>query len=234
MPITSDMTWSGQANVEDKFLISFSDGSAINTFVGREGVDEIPHANGNPDDHPTLNKVKRAGSNYILSKGIITVYADWEGDTDPPSSDDVDAYISHLQSRNFSQPAKNVVKTDTRLEFDFTADKEITGGPYEMFDWNIKSSRAGIIIKDPDTYLACILRLGDNPFDWTFSDYIVKAGETLSISKQGTECYLFICGPSFIIGDTILQDKSVKKLTSSNASIQNNGSKTAKIGMLYK
>lgn len=234
MSAFSDMTWTGQANIEDKFFISFSEGSAIGSVIGRDNLDTVPHANGNPDDHPTLNKVKRAGANYLLSRGRANLYLDWGGDIDPPNSNDVDAFIEHLQSRNYSTRVDNIVKTDTSLTFDLIADKSQTGGPYDVFDWNLKSNYGKVTVKDSDTYLACILRLGDTPLDWSFNDYIIGAGDTLDISKRGTECYLFICGSSFIIGDNTLADKSLKKLTSSSVLIRNTGSQAAKIGMIYK
>jgi hypothetical protein len=234
MSAFSDMTWTGQANIEDKFFISFSESSAIGSVIGRDNIDTVPHGNGNPDDHPTLNKVKRAGANYILGRGTINLCFDWEGDNDPPNSNDVDAFIEHLQSRNYSMSVNNIVKTDTNITFDLSSDMSQTGGPYDIFDWAIKANCAKVTVKDSDTYLACILRLGDTPLDWSFNDYIIGAGDTLDISKQGTECYLFICGSSFIIGDNTLADKSLKKLTSSSVLIRNTGSQAAKIGMIYK
>jgi len=248
--IGSDMVWDNQVAIDNKFIISFSDSSPVGSKIWRDTLDNTPHAGGNPNEHPTLNNVVKGGLNNILCAGAVTVRYDWSGDDNPPTSSDIDGYISYIQAENANQSStlENIVKTSTSLEFDFVADKTVSGGPYSLFPYAPKASKAEYRIRDENTVVVCVLKIGDTPDVWTFVDYNIAAGEELTIDKQGTECYLLICSPSFIIGGTeimvrktpmylgatALNGKSLKNMQSSSVTLRNTGVTAAKVGLLYK
>jgi hypothetical protein len=248
--IYNTIVWDNQENIDNKFIISFATSSPVGTTMRRDAVESIPHSYEARDFHPTLNNIIKGGVNDLLAAGAVTVSFDWSNEDNPPSASDIDAYVSFIQSEEseHGMTVENIIRTPDSLKFDFVANKEQTEGPYSVFKYMPKSNSAEYRIRDEGTYMACVLRLGDSADDWNFTEYSVAAGDRVTINKQGTECYLLICSPSFIIGSTEvmvrstpmyiggnpLEDKSLKKLQSSNVNLFNSGTTAARIGMLYK
>ena len=82
--------------------------------------------------------------------------------------------------------------------------------------------------------MVCFLRPENMADIWNTCSYSIKAGESLSIDRQGTECYLAYVGHDFVADGAPVEIGDVVELTSDSVSVTNNASGVRKLGMLWK
>ena len=224
--------WIKDETQDDLFHVSF----IYDNPVGHKIVVETANTDSPQNDagvvptHETMSSVIVGWDNYVVSSGAITVFYEWNsGDI---TSSEVDAYVSWLQAANMGATVENIVKTDTSLSHDFVAGNT-TGGLHSLIRYQL-NAKVTLSIRDANTKIGCFLRPHRRHLDWSTGSYSIRGGESLTINKSGNECYLSFVGDSFSIGDTIVDDMAVKRLTSDSVTVANTGTGTRKIGVIWR
>ena len=201
------------------------------SFIEQVSADGLPRgADGEKIPHPTMGNVYVGFDNYALSEGRVRLSAEWaDGDI---SSDEIDAYINWLNTENFGLDIENIQKTATSLSWEQVTHDE-TGGPYSLIKYQPNSQFKVTIVSDVIS-MVCFLRPENMADIWNTCSYSIKAGESLSIDKQGTECYLAYVGHDFVADGSPVAMGDVVELTSDSVSVTNNASGVRKLGMLWK
>ena len=201
------------------------------TFIEQLTADGLPRgADGGKVPHPTIPNVYVGFDNYALSEGRVRLSAEWaEGEI---ASDEVDAYINWLNTENFGLDIENIQKTATSLSWEQVTHDE-TGGPYSLIKYQPNSQFKVTIVSDVIS-MVCFLRPENMADIWNTCSYSIKAGESLSIDRQGTECYLAYVGHDFVADGAPVEIGDVVELTSDSVSVTNNASGVRKLGMLWK
>lgn len=224
--------WIKDGTQSDLFHVSF----IYDNPVGHKIVVETANTDSPQNDagvvptHETMSNVIVGWDNYVVSSGAITVFYEWNsGDI---TSSEVDAYVSWLQAANMGATVENIVKTDTSLSHDFVAGNA-TGGLHSLIRYQL-NAKVTLSIRDANTKIGCFLRPHRRHLDWSTGSYSIRGGESLTINKSGSECYLSFVGDTFSIGGTAVDDMAIKKLTSDSVTVQNTGAEARKIGVIWR
>jgi hypothetical protein len=200
-------------------------------FMEQVSAEGLPrNASGDKIPHDTIGNVYVGFDNYVLSSGRVTYSAEWsEGDITEAQVDD---YVAWLQGANFGNDIENLTRTDTTLSWDFVP-KDETGGDYSLVRYQ-PNSQFKVTIASDDTRMCCFLRSQNEGHLWNAGSYSIRGGESLTINKSGSECYLSFVGDTFSIGGTAVDDMAVKNLTSDSVTVDNTGTETRKIGVIWR
>ena len=82
--------------------------------------------------------------------------------------------------------------------------------------------------------MVCFLRPENMADVWNTCSYSIRAGETLTINKQGTECWLAFVGHDFVVDGTDVAMGDIQDMTSDTTTITNNSPGVRKVAMLWK
>ena len=200
-------------------------------FMEQTNAEGLPrNASGDKIPHDTIGNVYVGFDNYVLSSGRVTYSAEWsEGEITEAQVDD---YVAWLQGANFGNDIENLTRTDTTLSWDFVP-KDETGGDYSLVRYQ-PNSQFKVTIADEDTRMCCFLRAENEGHLWNTGSYSIRGGESLVINKSGATCYLGFVGDTFEINGVAVADMSVKNLTSNSVTIENAGTETRKIGVIWR
>ena len=194
-------------------------------------ADGLPRgADGEKVPHPTIPNVYVGFDNYALSEGRVRLSAEWsEGEI---TSDQADAYVNWLQNENFGLNIENIQQTPTSISWEQVTHDE-TGGPYSLIKYQPNSQFKVTIVSDIIS-MVCFLRPENMADVWNTCSYSIRSGETLTINKQGQECWLAYVGHDFVADDTAKEMGDVNEMTSDTISITNNATGVRKVAMLWK
>ena len=224
----------GTGGVHVSFIVN--DGQDLSnrsgTFIEQMSADGLPRGvNGEKVPHPTIPNVYVGFDNYALSEGRVRLSAEWsEGEI---TSDQADAYINWLQTENFGLNIENIQQTPTSISWEQVTHDE-TGGPYSLIKYQ-PNSQFKVTILSNVISMVCFLRPENQADVWNTCSYSIRAGETLTINKQGTECWLAYVGHDFVADGVAKEMGDIQDMTSSDTiSITNNATGVRKVGMLWK
>lgn len=193
--------------------------------------DGLPRgADGNKVPHPTIPNVYVGYDNYVLSQGVVTYSAEWEAAD--ITTEQMDDYVAWLQSEDFGNHVENLTRTDTSLSWDFVPKNE-TGGPYSLVRYQ-PDTKFKVTISSDIISMVCFLRPKNQADIWNSCSYSIRAGESLTINKQGTECWLACVGEDFVADDAPVELGDVHEMTSDTIIVTNNSTGVRKVGMLWK
>lgn len=200
------------------------------TFI-EQTKDGLPRgADGMKVPHPTIENVYVGYDNYVLSEGVVTYSAEWDaGDI---STEQMDDYVAWLQAENFGNHVQNLTRTDTTLSWDFVP-KDETGGPYTLVRYQ-PDSKFKVTISSDIISMACLLRPENQADVWNTCSYSIRSGESLTINKQGQECWLAYVGHDFVADGAPVAIGAFHDMTSDTISITNNATGVRKVAMLWK
>lgn len=201
------------------------------TFMEQFTGDDLPRgAGGVKVPHPSIQNVYVGWDNYALSEGRVRLSAEWsEGEI---TSEQADAYRNWLQTENFGLNIENIQQTPTSISWEQVTHDE-TGGPYSLIKYQPDSQFKVTILSDIIS-MVCFLRPENQVDVWNTCSYSIKAGEVLTINKQGTECWLAFVGHDFTADALPVAMGDVQELHTDTITITNNASGVRKVGMLWK
>ena len=230
----TDWFFTGSKEVDgNNMSISFiyPESNSTNSFMEQTSSDGLPrNASGDKIPHETISNVYVGFDNYVLSSGRVTYSATWSsGDV---TTEQMDDYIAWLQSENFGNDIENLARTSTSLSWDFVP-KDETGGVYSLVRYQ-PNTQFKVTIASDDTRMCCFLRSLNEGHLWNTGSYSIGGGDSLTINKSGTKCYLTFVGDTFSIGGVAVSDMAVKNLTSSSVTVENTGTDVRKIGVVWR
>ena len=168
--------------------------------------------------------------NYALSEGRVRLSAEWsEGEI---NSDEADAYLNWLQTENFGLDIENIQQTPTSISWEQVTHDE-TGGPYSLIKYQPNSQFKVTIVSDIIS-MVCFLRPENQADVWNTCSYSIRAGDTLTINKQGAECWLAFVGHDFVVDGTDVAMGDIQDMTSDTTTITNKSPGVRKVAMLWK
>lgn len=209
----------------------YPQGNSIGGYMEQTSAEGLPrNASGDKMPHATIGNVYVGYDNYVLSSGRVTYSAEWvDGDITKAQMDD---YVAWLKGANFGNDIENLTRTNTSLSWDFVP-KDETGGDYSLVRYQ-PNSQFKVTIADDDTRMCCFLRSVNEGHLWNAGSYSIRGGESLVINKSGATCYLSFVGDTFEINGVAVADMSVKNLTSNSVTVENAGTETRKIGVIWR
>ena len=200
-------------------------------FIEQLNGDALPRgADGEKVPHPTIENVYVGFDNYVLSEGRVALSAEW--DAGNITTEQMDAYENWLRTENFGLNIENIQRTDTSISWEQVTHDE-TGGPYPLVKYQ-PDSQFKVTIASDVISMACFLRPENQADVWNACSYSIRAGESLTINKQGQECWLTYIGHDFVADGASVEVGHFQELSSDTISITNNSSGVRKIGMLWK
>ena len=224
--------WIKDQTQDDLFHVSFIYDNPVGhkIVVETANTDSPQNGSGVVPTHETMSNVIVGWDNYVVSSGAITVFYEWNsGDI---TSSEVDAYVSWLQTANMGATVENIIKTDTSLSHDFVAGN-ITGGLHSLIRYQL-NAKVTLSIWDANTKIGCFLRPQRKHLDWSTGSYTVAGGETVNVDKQGSDCYVSLVGDGLRVSGVTKDDMSILKLTSDSIIVENTGTETRKIGVIWR
>lgn len=193
-------------------LKTFTYTSSGSAQISRSELTDLPYV-GDGEAHPTLGGVIRDSETLWPISGSIACVYNWSAAEDA----DVSASISGWRSL--------VERADTTVTVDLAARQATVtiDGDYNHADWVshptkwILNSGTATASTSAGAKIVCIERLV-NQDDWTLEYLCVAAGSTKQITKEGTDCYLFVSGAA-TIGSTSIDAGDTVAMSSSSATI---------------
>lgn len=217
----------------NRFHVSYvyPEGNPVGGFMEQLSAEGLPrNASGDKIPHDTIGNVYVGYDNYVLSSGRVALSAEWaEGDITEAQMDD---YEQWLTTGNFGLNIENIQRTSTSIAWEQVTPDE-TGGLYDLVRYQ-PNSQFKITIASDDVRMCCFLRSVNEGHLWNAGSYSIRGGESLTINKSGSECYLSFVGDTFSIGGTAVDDMAVKNLTSDSVTVDNTGTETRKIGVIWR
>lgn len=201
------------------------------TFIEQLTSDGLPRgADGEKIPHPTIPNVYVGFDNYALSEGRVRLSAEW--DAGDMTTEQVDAYVNWLQTENFGLDIENIQRTDTSLSWEQVTHDE-TGGAYSLIKYQPNTQFKVTIVSDVIS-MVCFLRPENQADVWNTCSYSIRAGDSLTIDKQGTECWLAYVGHDFVADGAPVAMGDVNEVSTDTVAITNNSAGVRKIAMLWK
>ena len=201
------------------------------SYMEQLSAEGLPRgADGNKIPHATMENIYVGYDNYVLSEGRVFLSAEWaDGEI---TEEQIDAYVNWLQTENFGLNIENIQRTDTSVSWEQETHDE-TGGPYSLIRYQPNSQFKITIISDVIS-MACFLRPENQGHLWNTCSYSILAGDTLTINKQGSECYVAYVGEDFVTDGNPVDIGTVCEVTTNQISVTNNSPGTRKIGMIWQ
>ena len=226
MTISTNMTFSGGVNTDNRLTLTVSDATVAGAYFESNDNADIAHNDGIVVTHPTISGLQRTGENHILTEGGITVV--WT----------LSDSITQTQINNFltwvatDKPEATVSHDSTAGTITLTYTVE--HGQTSFRDLPIKYGPlrdSGRMTFTTGSKLACFLRTDGSPDDWTIDYRDIAASGSATIDKEGTHCYVFFSEP-VTVGGTTLNAYEFYKITS--ASITAAASSATKVVRCYR
>lgn len=200
------------------------------SFIEQVSAEGLPRgADGNPIPHETLENVYVGFDNYVLSEGRVKLSAEWaDGEI---TTEQMDGYVNWLQTENFGLDIENIQRTPTSVSWEQVTHDE-TGGPYSLIRYQ-PNSQFKVTIESDIISMACFLRGENQAHLWNTCSYSIRAGDTLTINKQGSSCHVVYIGDDFVVDGEPVDKGMVYEVTADSITVVNNASGVRKIGMLW-
>ena len=221
-------------NIENKIQISISQNTKVGQKIVSESLAEYPKDRQGNDIsvvHPDKPYLWKNTDNYFLMKGSIKTWFEWQ-DGDPFQAEHVDDYLAvqnSLDSDFVSKTNYNCVDGQIRCSAAYSP-TGTSGLKSSILDWRPKVSQSGLEITSNNTVLVCPMQYDTG---WTFKHADVMNGDSITITKQGTDCY-FMSGEEVTTGSQTITALETKKLTSDSVTLTNNSGTFTKVILIYK
>ena len=100
--------------------------------------------------------------------------------------------------------------------------------------WNL-ATEGEIKATEDDTRIFCVLSENGSEYNTNISSYLIDigAGETKTITQQGSENFVFF-GESLSVGGSAIDTNTLKKMTSSSIAVTNDGSVTQRLILIAR
>lgn len=233
LDIVTDWVFSGSYNDSELFEVTYMDAGAspVGAYMYGRSEAMLPRdADGNKVPHPTMGNVFVGYDNYVICSGALTYSAEW-GDSDMTRSE-IEAYKAYIEAGDFAYDIENMTLTDDALTWDVVA-RDATEGSHGLIKY-MPNCAFKCVIRDADTSLICFLRPLGDPETMKTGAYSIRGGESLTITKTGQKCFLAFSGDGCSVGGTAINNKAVKGLTSDSVTVDNTGTETRKIGLIWR
>lgn len=232
LDIVTDWVFSGSYE-NNIFEVSFIDAgtSPVGAYMYGRSEAMLPRdADGNKVPHPTMGNVFVGYDNYVICSGALTYSAEW-GDSDMTRSE-IEAYKAYIEAGDFAYDIENMTLTDDALTWDVAA-RDATEGSHGLIKY-MPNCAFKCVVRDANTSLMCFLRPFGDPETLITGAYSIRGGESLTINKTGQQCFLAFSGDGCSIGGTAIDNMAVKGLTSDSVTVDNTGTETRKIGLIWR
>ena len=221
-------------NIENKIQIAIAQDTKVGEKIVSETLDEYTKdKNGNDISitHPGKPYLWSNTDNYFLMKGSIKTWFKWE-DGDPFQEEHVDDYVAVQESLDPDFVTKvNYSCENGQINCSAEYAPSSTSGLTDsILHWRPKVSESGLEILTDNTVIVCPMQ---HEAGWTFKHVDVMNGDSITITKQGTDCYL-MSGEEVTVGSKTVAALDAKKLTSDSITLTNNSGTFTKVILVYK
>lgn len=181
-------------------------------LISRSSVADLPHVSG-VEEHPSFSGIMRDSENLWPLSGEITCTYTWSEE----DNTDVLASLSDWES------LANRADTTISIDKDARQASLVINGDYNHSDWVshpakwIPKSATAVATAERSSKIVCITRR-ENPELWTCEYLCISEGSSKQITKEGTECFLFISGNA-TVGSTNITANEVVKMSSSSVTL---------------
>jgi hypothetical protein len=185
MTITTDIKFHGNAKVlDDKLAFHPAINMKKGNYFAREGYSDFAHSEGK-QYHPKYNKLTLGSQNMYLVKGSVTQYNYLE---EPIDMTAVTQYADYLLENESGRYELELI--DNRLEYKTRVDYSLTEWTDPPAIYNIECEKNMLEVQEDDSAFLCVIRLDEDYDAWIPKLRDVKAGESLTIEKEGEHCYV--------------------------------------------
>ena len=221
-------------NIENKIQISIAKNTKAGEKIVAESLSEYPKDRQGNDiaiAHPENAHLWKNPDNYFLMKGAIKMWFKWK-EGDPFQTEHIDDYVT----------LQNSLDSDYLVKVNHTVGENMLHGnatyhplnTSELKDsilyWRPKVSETGLEILTDNTVLVCPMQYEKG---WPFKQADVMNGDSITLNKQGTDCY-FMSGEEVTTGSQTIDALEIKKLTSDSVTLTNNSGMFTKVILIYK
>ena len=208
-----------------------------NNVIHRDNVNE----NVNPDNivyDSENSKIYKRPNHIIIIKGKLEITFNWS------VGDIVEADLNRYKTLNATDVLRQAgVITETSTTDAITNNKLITtyeyGNHYTSLQersqlWNLATVGEIKALVD-DTRILCILSENGSEYNTNITSYLIDigAGETKTITQQGSENFVFF-GESLSVSGTAIDTNTLNKMTSSSIAVTNDGSVTQRLILITR
>lgn len=229
-----DIFFNTVKNIENKIQMSIAENTKAGQKIVSESLAEYPKDKDGNDIsvvHPDKPYLWKNTDNYFLMKGAIKTWFKWK-EGDPFQAEHVDDYLAvqtNLDSGFISKT--NYTCIDGQINCSAAYHPNNTSEfKSSILDWRPKVSESGLEITADNTVLVCPMQYETG---WTFKHADIVNGGSITINKQGTDCY-FMSGEEVTTGSQTIGALETKKLTSDSVTLINNSGTFTKVILIYK
>lgn len=219
MSIDTNITFTGQSEVDDKLRIAVAENLSANQYMHRTTTEDIAHSNEQMIAHPTIDGLYLSGESHLLTEGSVAVeyrlgglcsaqqranYMAWTQSNDDGAVDAAGGTYTY-------DAAEDKITLVYTVEFGTLTWSRLpcSYGPL--------STKAGMVFNEGAT-LVCCLRVDGEPDAWTVRYRDIPANTTAVIDKTDTNTYVFFTQPVTKDG-TQLNKFQLYKITSSSITV---------------
>ena len=183
-------------------------------------------------------KIYKRPNHIIIVKGKLEITFSWS------AGDIVEADLDRYKTLNATDTLRQAgVITETSTSEAITNNKLVTtyeyGNHYASLQdrsqlWNL-ATEGEIKALEEDTRIFCILSQNGSEYNTNITSYLldIGAGETKTITQQGSENFVFF-SENLSVGGTTIDTNTLKKMTSSSIAVTNDGSDTQRLILITR
>ena len=229
-----DIVFDTVKNIENKIQMSIAKDTKAGQKIVSESLAEYPKDKDGNDIsvvHPDKPYLWKNTDNYFLMKGAIKTWFKWK-EGDPFQAEHVDDYLAVQTNLNSDFVSKvNYTCIDGQINCSAAYHPTSTSKfKSSILDWRPKVSESGLEITADNTVLVCPMQYETG---WNFAHADIVNGGSITINKQGTDCY-FMSGEEVTTGSQTIDALETKKLTSNSVTLTNNSGTFTKVILIYK
>ena len=208
-----------------------------NNVIHRDNVTENVNPDGIVYDSEN-SKIYKRPNHIIIVKGKLEITFNWS------AGDIEEADLNRYKTLNATDTLRQAgVITETSTSDAITNNKLVTtyeyGKHYASLQdrsqlWNL-ATEGEIKALEDDTRIFCILSENGSEYNTNITSYLIDigAGETKTITQQGSENFVFF-GESLSVSGTAIDTNTLKKMTSSSIAVTNDGSVTQRLILITR
>lgn len=223
---------------DDELLVSHFPSLNNGKFMGRDSLENVHHAGGSPQLHPSIPNVMRNYLGHVHIKGTFQYVCEWpDGGI---TEDDIDQYIALIGSYNLPAGQWDVIKTGDVNKFiiNFSAPIEpitewslnVAGG----VEWFPAAPKMTQYHTSDESEILCVTRLGDMFSRYAYDRRTIEPSEQYTIDRPTCEKCFVIFTEDVSSGTKQLTSKKAYKLTSDSLTITNTSDKRVMIMRYYR
>lgn len=213
---------------DNELVVSYFSPGNNGKVLGRTALENMPHCDGVPENHPTLPNVIKNTNGHVFLAGSFEF--EWRWDPEDVSEEDIDSYIALLQSQvpteaTITKDVANSTVTMTLSDSNYY----IPQWSDRMIEWHPRATHAKITNTSDDSEFICVTRLNGVYHEYDFDQISVEPNESLEIIKPTCEkCFVMFSG-DVVTGQKNLTKHKMYKLASTSIEITNNSDKRIRV-----